>query len=71
MSAALIAQLIVQLGPAALQLISDLAKVWSKPELTVEEVTAIVDKAQKSYDAYIAEAQAAVTPPVPPVPPTP
>ena len=58
MSAALIAQLIITLGPTALGLINDLMKVWSKPELTLEEVTAITDKAKKSYDEYIAEAKA-------------
>lgn len=68
MTAAMIAQLIIALGPTALQLIQDLIAVWQKPELTVAEVTAIVDKAQKSYDAYIAEAKAAVTPPTPSVP---
>lgn len=66
MSAAMIAQLIIALGPTALKLIQDLMAVWSKPELTIEEVTTIVNKAQKSYDAYIAEAKATVTPPVPP-----
>lgn len=74
MTGAMIAQLVLQLGPVALQLIQDLIGVWNK-ELTVDEVTAICAKAQKSYDAYIEEAKAALTPPtVPtpvPVPPTP
>jgi hypothetical protein len=58
MSAALIAQLIITLGPTALGLINDLVKVWNKPELSLEEIKTIVDKAQKSYDEYIAEAKA-------------
>lgn len=59
MTAALIAQLIVQLGPVALDLIPKLAAIWSKPELTIEEVTALCATAKKSYDEYIAEALAA------------
>ena len=58
MTAPLIAQLIVQLGPTALNLIQDLIAVWEKPALTVDEVKAIVGKAQKSYEDYIAEAKA-------------
>lgn len=58
MSAALIAQLVIALGPTALQLIQDLVAVWSKPELTPEEVSAICGRAKKSYDDYIAEARA-------------
>lgn len=62
MTAAMIAQLVIALGPTALKLIQDLIAVWNKPELTVDEVTAIVNKAQKNYDDYIAEAKAAVPP---------
>ena len=58
MSAALIAQLIIQLGPAAIQLIQDLVAVWSKPTLSPDEVKTICDRAQKSYDQYIADAKA-------------
>jgi hypothetical protein len=58
MNAALIAQLIVALGPTALQLIQDLVAVWDKPALTLDEIKSICDKAQKSYDDYIKEAQA-------------
>jgi hypothetical protein len=57
MNAALIAQLIVALGPPALALIQDLISVWEKPVLTVDEIKAIVSKAQKSYEQYILEAQ--------------
>ncbi len=62
MSAALIAQLIIALGPPAFQLIQDLMAVWNKPTLTVDEVTTITNKAKKSYDDYIAEARASVNP---------
>lgn len=62
MTALMIAQLIIQLGPTALNLIQDLSAVWHKPELTPEEVATICGKAQKSYDQYIAEARATVTP---------
>lgn len=60
MSGPLIAQLIIALGPVALQLIPQLAAIWSKPTLTLEEVNAFCAKAQKSYDDYIAEAKASV-----------
>lgn len=58
MTAQLIAQLVVALGPGALQFIVELAKVWEKPELTPEEVVAMCAPAQKSYEEYIAEARA-------------
>ncbi len=57
MSAALIAQLIIAMGPSAIQLIQDLIAVWNKPSLTPDEVKTICDRAQKSYDEYIAEAK--------------
>jgi hypothetical protein len=59
MTAAAIAQLIIALGPPALELIPQLAQVWSKPALTVDEVKALCLPARKNYDAYIAEARAA------------
>lgn len=59
----MIAQLVILLGPSALQLIQDLVAVWNKPSLTPEEVATICAKAQKSYDSYIADAKAAVKPP--------
>lgn len=58
MNAALIAQLIIALGPVALKLIPELAGLWQKGALTVEEVTAFCARSQKSYDDYIAEAKA-------------
>lgn len=58
MTAQLIAQLVIALGPVALDLIKDLAAVWSKAELTPEEVATICGKAKKSYEDYISEAKA-------------
>jgi hypothetical protein len=58
MSPLIIAQLIIALGPPALGLVKDLAAIWHKDILTPEEVNTIVDKNQKSYDEYIAEAKA-------------
>lgn len=57
MSGLVIAQLIIALGPVALELIPKLASIWTK-ELSVEEVIAFCDLANKSYDEYIAEAKA-------------
>ena len=59
MNASTIAQLIIALGPTALDLIPKLAGVWKKPELTVQEVNDLCVPAKKSYDDYIAEARAA------------
>jgi len=59
MNASTIAQLIIALGPTALDLIPKLAGVWAKPELTVQEVNDLCAPAKKSYDEYIAEARAA------------
>lgn len=58
MSASIIAQLIIALGPAAFNLIEALVAVWSKPTLTVDEVLALTKVARTSYDDYIAKAQA-------------
>ena len=58
MSPLMIAQLVIQLGPTAFQFIQDLMGVWSKPELTLEEVNKIVQKAEKSYQTYLDEARA-------------
>jgi hypothetical protein len=59
MNAALIAQLIVALGPTALDLIPKLTALWGKPTLTPDEVNSLCSTARKSYDDYIAEARAA------------
>lgn len=60
MSAAIITQLLLAFGPGAIALIEKLVAVWNKPTLTTEEVLDICATAQKSYDAYIAEARAAL-----------
>lgn len=70
MTGAVIAQLIIALGPAALKLIPELAKVWTTT-LTLDQVNTYCDLAQKSYDDYIKEAQDKLNPPVPPAPPAP
>jgi hypothetical protein len=57
MPAAMIAQLVIALGPAALGLIKDLVALWSAPALTVDQVNAICDKAKTSYEDYIKAAQ--------------
>lgn len=49
----LIAQLILTLGPVALRLIPELAKVWSKPALTPDEVEKICSVSDTPYEDYI------------------
>lgn len=61
MNAAMIAQLIIALGPTALDLIQKLAGLWGKETLTPEEVNSLCSTARKNYDDYIAEARAART----------
>lgn len=61
----MIAQLIIALGPAALELIPKIASIWTKT-LTVDEVNATCSVYKKTYDDYIAAAKAAQTPPAPP-----
>ena len=58
MPAALIAQLIIALGPTALELIPKLAELWNKPALTTEEVIALCAPAHKSYQELRAQAMA-------------
>ena len=65
MNAQLIAQLIIALGPVALELIPKLAALWQKPVLTPEEILALCAPAKKSYDDYVAEARQRLTPPTP------
>lgn len=69
MNAATIAQLIITLGPTALELIPKLRAVWDRPELTAAEVIALCAPAKKSHDQYLIEARsrlAALTPgPIP------
>lgn len=56
LTGAVIAQLIIKLGPVALDLIQKLAAVWTK-ELTPAEVAELCSTAKKSYEDYIAEAK--------------
>lgn len=58
MTAPIIAALLAQFGPSAITLIRELIALWKKPVLTPAEVDALLALAEKSYDAYIAEAQA-------------
>jgi hypothetical protein len=58
MTASIIAQLIIALGPVALELIPKLQSVWTKPTLTPEEIEALIAPAKKSYEQYRAEAAA-------------
>jgi len=58
MSAAIIAQLLIAIGPSALELIPKLAAVWTKTALTPEEVTGLCAPARASYDQYLAESKA-------------
>ena len=60
MTGAMIAQLLIQLGPIALEWASDLVDVWSK-EMTPDEVKAFVKAHRKSYDDYIAAERATRT----------
>ncbi len=60
MNASTIAQLIISLGPVALDLIPKLTALWSKPVLTLDEVNTICAVTKTSYDTYIANARAAL-----------
>lgn len=59
MSAALIANLIIALGPTALDLIPKLAAVWDSQGLTVAQVNDLCSVAKTSYDTYRNAAKAA------------
>ena len=59
MPAAILAQLIVALGPSALQLIPKLAAVWHKETLTLDEVTQLCAVAATTYEQYRADAKKA------------
>jgi hypothetical protein len=56
MNAAMIAQLIVTLGPVALDLIPKLMNVWHKPELTKEEVLDLCKVSERSYESFVGRA---------------
>lgn len=65
MTGAMIAQLVLQFGPSAIDLIQKLVAVWNK-ELTVEEVNQVLlTVPRKTYADYINEA----IPPVGPMAP--
>lgn len=53
MNAALITQLIIAIGPAALELIPKLTELWTKPELSLDEVKTLCAPARKSYEEYV------------------
>jgi len=54
MNAAMIAQLLIAFGPSAINLIQELAAIWHKQSLTLDEVNAICAVAQKDlYDGII------------------
>lgn len=53
MTPQIIVQLIVTLGPLALELIPKLAELWHKETLTPEEVLEICTVSEKSYDDYV------------------
>lgn len=56
MNAALITQLIIAIGPAALELIPKLTELWTKPELSLDEVKTLCAPARKSYEDYVRQA---------------
>jgi hypothetical protein len=58
MTAGLIAQLILALGPVALELIPKLQKLWTKPSLTDQEVIDLCEPTKIAYDEYIATERA-------------
>lgn len=66
MNAAILAQLLIALGPTALELAPKLASIWTQADLTIAEVTDICKAARKSYDEGLAAAKArlAGTPPL-------
>jgi len=57
MNAAVIAQLVIALGPTALELIPKLAAIWDKPNLEFTEIVELCAPAKKSYDQYLVEAR--------------
>ena len=58
MTAALLVQLLIALGPVALDLAPKLAALWSKPELSVEEIINLCAPSKMLYEDYIAAARA-------------
>jgi len=63
MPAAIIVQLLVTFGPAAVELIQKLFVLWSKPALTVAEFEAVMALVpRKTLADYLVEAGAASRP---------
>lgn len=56
MTPAQITQLILILGPPALELVQKLAALWDQ-ELTPDQVKELCEPARKSYDQFIQEAK--------------
>ncbi len=67
MTGAELAQLIIMLGPVALDLAPKLAAVWTT-NLTPEQVNEYCNYSKKAYETYIAEAKSKLVPPVTPPP---
>jgi hypothetical protein len=59
MKASTVAQLVISLGPTALEVIPKLATNWDR-QLTTDQIVELCATAKKSYDAYMAEARARV-----------
>lgn len=59
MTPAIIAQLVLSLGPAALEFIPKLAALWHKQELTLDEVNQLCAVAQTPYEKYREDAKKA------------
>lgn len=53
MNASTIAQLIIALGPMALEIIPKLMAVWNVRELTPAEVLKICQVSEKPYEDYV------------------
>ena len=62
MNPLMIAQLLIAIGPAALDLIPKLAALWNGPALTEQQIIDLCVPAKKSYDDYIANAKAILNP---------
>ena len=60
MTPAIITQLIIAIGPTALELIPKLAAIWHKESLTLEEVNNLCAVSQTKYEEYMADARAAL-----------
>lgn len=66
MPAAIIVQLLVTFGPAAVELIQKLFELWSKPALSIAEFQAVMSLVpRKCLADYLAEAGASSRPTVP------